>query len=183
MVTNNIDEETFKPLFKDGNMGRGNASISQLVVIMIMKEGNRRSDEQMFDAVDFDLLVRKAMGLMNLSDQAPSLDTYYLLRRRIADYEDHTGINLLEHCFKDVTKAQAVKFNIQGKSIRMDSKLIGSNIAKYSRYRIILTTLQMWAKGGLSSLNPALKKKVQPYLDEDAPKQNIALPAMRYSRE
>ena len=59
-------------------MGRGNASISQLVAIMIMKEGNRRSDEQMFEAVDFDLLVRKALGLINISDQAPSLDTYYL---------------------------------------------------------------------------------------------------------
>lgn len=170
LVTNNIDEDIFKPLFKDGNIGRGNASISQLVAIMIMKEGNRRSDEQMFEAVDFDLLARKALGLMNLSDQAPSLDTYYLLRRRIADYEDRTGINLLEHCFKDVTKSQAVKFHIQGKSIRMDSKLIGSNIAKYSRYRIILTTLQMWAKDSLSSLNPALKKKLQPYLDEDAQK-------------
>ena len=138
--------------------------------LRIMKEGNRRSDEQMFEAVDFDLLVRKALGLANLTDQAPSLDTYYLLRRRIAEYEEKTGVNLLEHCFKDVTKAQAVKFNVKGKSIRMDSKLIGSNIARYSRYRIILTTLQQWAKGGLECLNPALKKKVQPYLDEDAQK-------------
>lgn len=137
---------------------------------MIMKEGNRRSDEQMFEAVDFDLLVRKALGLVNLTDQAPSLDTYYLLRRRIVAYEEETGINLLEHCFKDVTKAQAVKFNVKGLSIRMDSKLIGSNIAKYSRYRIILTTFQQWAKCGLESLNPSLKKKVQPYLDEDAQK-------------
>ena len=51
LVTSNIDEDKFKPLFKSGNMGRGNASISQLVAIMIMKEGNRRSDEQMFEAV------------------------------------------------------------------------------------------------------------------------------------
>jgi hypothetical protein len=145
LVTCNINEDAFKPLFKEGNMGRGNASISQLVAIMIMKEGNRRSDEQMFEAVDFDLLVRKALGLINISDQAPSLDTYYLLRRRISEYEDETGINLIEHCFKDVTRAQAVKFNIKGNSVRMDSKLIGSNIARYSRYRIVLTTLQKWA--------------------------------------
>ena len=171
LVTNNIDEDAFKPLFKDSNMGRSNASISQLVAVMVMKEGNRRSDEQMFEAVDYDLLVRKALGLVNLSDQAPSLDTYYLLRRRMAAYEEETGINLLEHCFKDVTKAQAVKFNIKGESVRMDSKLIGSNIARYSRYRIILTTLQQWAKGGgMGKLNPSLRKKVQPYVDEDAQK-------------
>ena len=170
LVTSNVDEDAFKPLFKDGNMGRSNASISQLVGIMIMKEGNRRSDEQMFEAVDFDLLVRKALGLVNISDQAPSLDTYYLLRRRMVEYEEQTGIDLMQHCFKDVTKAQAMKFHVEGKSVRMDSKLIGSNIARYSRYRIILTTLQQWAKGGLDCLNPSLRKKVEPLLDEDAQK-------------
>ena len=137
---------------------------------MIMKEGNRRSDEQMFEAVDFDLLVRKALGLVNISDQAPSLDTYYLLRRRIVEYEDRTGINLMERCFKDVTKIQSVTFNVEGKSIRMDSKLTGSNIAKYSRYRIILTTLQQWAKENFDSLNHSLRTKLKSYLDEDAQK-------------
>ncbi len=42
LLTSNIDED----VFKTGNLGRSNASISQLVAIMIMKEGNRRSDEQ-----------------------------------------------------------------------------------------------------------------------------------------
>lgn len=170
LVTSNIDEDVFKPLFKDTGLGRSNASISQLVAIMILKEGNRRSDEQMFEAVDYDLLVRKSLGLVNLSDQAPSLDTYYMLRRRIVKYEEDKGVNLLEHCFKDVTKAQAVRFHVKGESIRMDSKLIGSNIARYSRYRIILTTLQKWAADGLDGLNPSLRKKVQPYLEEDAEK-------------
>lgn len=170
LVYNNIDEDAFTRLFKDSGMGRPNASIRQLVAIMIMKEGNRRSDEQMFEAVDFDLLVRKAIGLVNISDSAPSLDTYYLLRRRIVDYEDRTGINLIECCFRDVTKAQAVRFSIEGKSVRMDSKLIGSNIAKYSRYRIILTTLQQWAKEDFYTLNHSLRTKLKPYLDEDAQK-------------
>lgn len=170
LVTSNIDEDKFKPLFKSGNMGRGNASISQLVAIMIMKEGNRRSDEQMFEAVDFDLLVRKALGIVNLSDQAPSLDTYYLLRRRMVAYEEETGINLMGCCFKDVTKAQAMKFHVEGKSVRMDSKLIGSNIARYTRYLIILTTMQKWAKNGLDSLNPSLRKMVEPFCQEDAQK-------------
>lgn len=170
LVTSNIDEDKFKPLFKSGNMGRGNASISQLVAIMIMKEGNRRSDEQMFEAVYFDLLVRKALGLVDLSDQAPSLDTYYLLRRRMVAYEEETGISLMDSCFKDVTKVQAMKFHVEGKSVRMDSKLIGSNIARYSRYRIILTTLQKWAKVGLGSLNPSLRKKVEIFCQEDAQK-------------
>lgn len=134
LVTININEDALKPLFKKGDMGRSNASISQLVAIMVMKEGNRRSDEQMFEAVDYDFLVRKALGFTNISDQASSLDTYYLLRRRISDYEEKTGIDLIEHSFKDVAKTQALKFNIKGASIRMDSKLSKSYFCPLGLY-------------------------------------------------
>jgi hypothetical protein len=65
----------------------------------------------------------------------------------------------MDTCFKDVTGKQVRIFKIQGRSIRMDSKLIGSNIAWFSRYRIILRTLQMWARDGIGRLNPSLRKK------------------------
>jgi hypothetical protein len=73
----------------------------------------------------------------------------------------------MDTCFKDVTGKKVRIFKIQGRSIRMDSKLIGSNIAWFSRYRIILRTLQMWARDGIGRLNPSLRKKTEPFLDED----------------
>jgi hypothetical protein len=76
----------------------------------------------------------------------------------------------MDTCFKDVTGKQVRIFKIQGRSIRMDSKLIGSNIAWFSRYRIILRTLQMWARDGIGRLNPSLRKKVLPYIGEDGQK-------------
>ncbi|MBR5664806.1 MAG: hypothetical protein IKX13_03545, partial [Bacteroidales bacterium] len=47
---------------------------------------------------------------------------------------------LMERCFERLTAFQASKFKIQGKAVRMDSKLIGSNIAWYSRYELIHKT-------------------------------------------
>ena len=75
-VTSKIDEETFRPLFKEGNMGAPNASIRILVAMSIPKEGFGCSDEDLFEKCEFDLLVRKALGMGTLEDAAPSI---YLL--------------------------------------------------------------------------------------------------------
>ena len=172
MVTSQIDETIFKPLFKEGNMGAPTASIRQLVGMSILKEGFGCSDEDLIEKCDYDLLTRRALGLLRLEDEAPSLDTYYLFRRRICDYADATGDNLMETCFSRLTKFQASKFKISGKSIRMDSKLIGSNIAWYSRYELVHKTLLQGIDQYMSLLNPSLRKKIQPWLEENA-KQTV----------
>lgn len=39
IITSKIDEDVFKPLFKEGNMGAPNASVRILVAMSILKEG------------------------------------------------------------------------------------------------------------------------------------------------
>lgn len=170
LVTSQVNEDNFAPLFKDSLRGAPTASIRILVSMSVLKEGFGCSDEQLFEKCEYDLLVRKALGLINLKDKTPSLDTYYCFRRRLVEYEDSKGVNLMDTCFKDITAEQIKMFDIAGKSVRMDSKLIGSNIAWYSRYRLILTTLQQWAESGIASLNPSLRKKLEPFIKEDGQK-------------
>lgn len=172
LVTSQIDESVFKPLFKEGNMGAPTASIRRLVAMSILKEGFGCSDEELIEKCDYDLLTRKALGLVKMEDEAPSLDTYYLFRRRICDYADATGENLMETCFSRLTGFQAAKFKISGRAIRMDSKLIGSNIAWYSRYELVHKTFLQEIGQYMSRLNPSLRKKVQPWLEENA-KQTV----------
>lgn len=168
LVTSRIDEDIFSVLYKSGNMGAPTASVRVLVAMSILKEGFGCSDENLFEKVEFDLLVRKALGLFSLDDVPPSLDTYYHFNRRLCAYGEETGTDLMEKCFESVTGSQIRKFNISGKSVRMDSKLIGSNIARYSRYEIILRTLQktLSMPGNMDALNPALRKKAAPLLEE-----------------
>lgn len=173
-LTSKIDETIFSPLFKQGNMGAPNAFIRVIIGMSIIKEGFGCSDEDLFEKCQFDLLVRKALGLVSLSDVTPSIDTYYLLRRRISEYENEYGVNLMEKCFEQLTSAQLSSFKISGKSVRMDSKLIGSNIAWYSRFEIIHNTFRQFVKGLGDSrillLNPKLRKQVLLFLEEDAQK-------------
>jgi len=144
-ITHLIDESAYKSLFNE-RMGAPNASIRLLVGMMIIKEAFGWSDSQLFEQCQFNLLVRSALGLVNMNDPLPAESTYYLLRKRIYEYNRLTGEDLLEKTFVQITREQIKQFDVNGRKIRMDSKLIGSNIAYYSRYEIIHQTLSRFYK-------------------------------------
>ena len=106
-----------------------------------------------------------------LTDVTPSIDTYYLFRRRICEYQERTGIDLMQFCFEQLAGNQVRLLKISGKCVRMDSKLIGSNIARQSRYELIHTTLVKFLKTcTLSDLSPEQEERAKEYLKEDSSK-------------
>jgi hypothetical protein len=144
-VTLRIDETLFKPLFSE-SIGAPNASVRIMLSMMILKEANGWSDEQLYEQCRFNLLVRSALGLINTDDPVPAESTYYLFRKRVLEYEKLNGENLFDKIFSSITQGQAADFKVSGKSIRMDSKLMGSNIAWLSRYEIIHETIRLFCK-------------------------------------
>lgn len=172
LITSRIDEEIFQPLFPQGKKsGRPTASIRILVAMSVLKEGFGCSDEDLFEKCEFDLLTRKALGLLSLDDAPPSLDTYYLFRRRLCNYAETNNVDLIGKCFEHLVGDHIRLLKISGKCIRMDSKLIGSNIAKVTRYELIHHTTVRFLKGAdLTILSEALNQKAREYLDEDSGK-------------
>ena len=81
-VISRIDESPYQVLFSD-RMGAPNASVSLLLGMMILKEAMNWSDMQLFEQCRFNILVRSALGLYNITDEIPAESTYYLLRKRI----------------------------------------------------------------------------------------------------
>lgn len=172
-IVNRIDESLFKALFSE-KMGAPNAPISLLVGMMILKEAMGWSDGQLFEQSRFNLLVRCALGLININDEIPAESTYYLLRKRIYEYNLENKEDLLSRAFAKVTGDQVKEFNVNGRSIRMDSKLLGSNIAIYSRYEIIHHTLHLFYKSldkkTLSLLPLPLRSLLVQFMDEEPQK-------------
>lgn len=154
-VVMRIDESIFSVLFND-TTGAPNAPARTLVGMMILKESFGWSDSQLFEHCHFNLLVRSALGLFNINDPLPVESTYYLLRKRIYDHQKQNGEDLMGKVFAHITSGQIKEFYVNGRSIRMDSKLIGSNIAIFTRYEIIHQTLCMFYK----SLDKAAKSKL-----------------------
>ena len=146
-----MDETICRPLFTE-QTGAPNSPVRVLIGMMMLKEANGWSDEQLFEQGRYNLLVRSALGLMNTDDALPTESTYYLFRKRVVDYEKSSGINLIEKIFASVTKGQSTDFQVSGKSIRMDSKLLGSNIAWFTRYELIHETLRLFCKDKKNAL-------------------------------
>jgi hypothetical protein len=144
-VVMRINESIYNVLFSNIT-GAPNSPIRTLVGMMILKESFGWSDSQLFEHCRFNLLTRSALGLFNINDPLPVESTYYLLRKRIYDYQKQGGEDLMGKTFEHITKGQVKEFNVNGRSIRMDSKLIGSNIALFTRYEIIHQTLCMFYK-------------------------------------
>ena len=151
-----IDESIYKVLFND-SLGAPNAPIRILVGMMILKESFGWSDSQLFEHSQFNLLVRSALGLVNINDPLPVESTYYLLRKRIYEYQKQSEEDLMAKTFEQITREQIKEFNVDGRQIRMDSKLIGSNIALCSRYEIIHQSLSIFYK----SLDKFAKTRLQ----------------------
>ena len=173
-VTCNIDEDVFRPLYTERKFGAPTKHIRQLVAMNILKEGAGCSDEQMFENCRYNLLWRKALGLLNLEDECPSEASYYLFRGKICEYEQRSErhVNLFEECFKKLTAAQVKAYKVSGRVVRMDSKLISSNIAWYSRYQIIHETLvkSTTEEDVLRVKDQMIREHLIEFLGEDAEK-------------
>ena len=168
-----IDEMIFKKLFSE-KMGAPNASIRIIIGMMILKEGHGWSDIQLFENCRFNLLTRSALGLFNVNDPLPAVSTYYLLRRRIYNHQKETGEDLMALTFEHITHEHVKEFNVSGGSIRMDSKLIGSNIAHFTRYEIIHHSFCRYYKGMSKSkkmiLANADRQQIDTIIDEESAK-------------
>jgi len=142
-VVMRVNESIFSVLYTEIT-GAPNASIRVLIGMMILKEAHGWSDEQLFENCNFNLLTRSALGLMTLEDAVPVASTYYLFRRNLVLYNKEYGVDLYKKCQDEITASQILEFNVSGKQVRMDSKLLGSNIAWLSRYELIHETLRQF---------------------------------------
>jgi hypothetical protein len=165
-VTSRIDESVFKPLYC-GNNGTPNTPVRVLNSMMIFKEAEGLSDQKLWENCRFNMLTRSAIGLPNADGLVPAGSTYYLFRKRMMDYPSAGNENLLDVAFWQVTKNQCIDFEVSGKRIRMDRKLLGSKIASLSRYELIYQTFRLLygqvKQDGI--INPAITEILNPLLE------------------
>ena len=144
-ITTGIDEDLFSVLFSE-TMGRPNAPLRLIIGMMILKEGHGWSGARLFEESQFNILVMSALGLNNINDEIPSPSTYYAFRKALMEYQMNHGRDLVGECFEAMGKKQMELFGLSGRKLRMDSKLVGSNIVKSSRLHLILSCMLLFYK-------------------------------------
>lgn len=136
-----IPEERFAVLYS-GIDSRPNAPVNVLVGGDMLKDGFGWTDEELERHLQFDLQTRYALGLDDLSQNAPTLRTFQNHRRRVREHAEERGENLYEVVFQVVTDEQIARLQVKVDWQRMDSTQLLSNIAQGSRLELVLSVLQ-----------------------------------------
>ena len=136
-----IDETPFAVLYAD-EPSRPNASINALMGAEILKAGYGWSDEELNDAIQFNLQVRYALGLRDMTTVPFELRTVYNFRQRVSQHMQETGQNLVDQVFVQVTDQQLAALKLKTEQQRMDSVQIASNIRQMSRLHLLVEVVQ-----------------------------------------
>ena len=96
----------------------------------------------LYEQVCFNLQVRHALGLHDLRSEVFTLRTLYNFRRRVRQYAEETGINLIQQAFEQVTDEQLEAVALATGWQRMDSSQMLSNLARMSRLELLVAVLQ-----------------------------------------
>jgi len=136
-----VEEDFFAVLYSE-EPSRPNIPINVLMGLETLKSGYGWSDEELYDAFCYNMQVRYALGYRDLKEGHFELRTLYNFRRRITQYMQRTGINLIEKAFEQVTDEQTEAFQLKTGKLRMDSTQIASNIREMSRLQLLVEVLQ-----------------------------------------
>jgi len=144
-IFSRINEKLFKVLFSD-KISRSNTPVNIYVSLEILKELFGLSDQELLRRFHFDNLFILAMGLNEIGEITISERAFYYMRGRVVKYEEETGINLLDKVFANFKDDIIKKLGLSKKIKRIDSTLIGSNIRRLNRIKLLLETLTCFLK-------------------------------------
>ena len=135
-----IDEEAFRVLYCEDN-GAPNTPVNIIVGACIIKELLDLSDDEVVEGLMLDIRLQYALHTTSFEEQPLSDKSLSRFRKRCYDYYENTGIDLIHNCIVSLSSEIARVMKITGRTRRMDSMMIDSNIKKLSRLELIYTCI------------------------------------------
>lgn len=136
-----IDPDDFLVLYTEN--GRGPSYLQGLVGLYLLHLMLHSTADELMLRVETDISVQYALHTTSLEKQPFSRRNYFLFMSRLDEYEQETGINLIEKLFEKITLKLVSKMGLNqpGSSgritKRMDSLMINTNAARLTRPGII----------------------------------------------
>ncbi len=140
LVTARIDERLFKPLYASN--GAPSASVRTMVAMLVMKQVLGCSDEELWQRCMFDLQVRRALGVINLSDPVPSLGAVDSLRQRLALWEIENKVDLLRLCLNQALDAERLRIKVYNGNTTIVAKVWGERAVRQAQYALVAQLLR-----------------------------------------
>lgn len=182
LILRNINEMDFRALYSD-KASRPNAPVNILVSALILKEFKGLSYDELMESVMFDLRFKTALGLSSLGEVPFSRATLFNFQNRILDYQQQTGLNLIERVFDNLSAEQIKKLSVKADIQRSDSTLVCSNIKKYSRLQLLIEVLTRLDRILEEEDRQFIAEQLQPYLKNGTDKYIYGLKANQLPHE
>ena len=135
-----IDEEPFRVLYCEDN-GAPNTPVNIIVGASIIKELLDLSDDEIVEGLMLDVRLQYALHTTSFEEQPLSDKSLSRFRKRCYDHFEKTGEDLIHNCIFALAGEIARVMKITGRTRRMDSMMIDSNIRKLSRLELIYTCI------------------------------------------
>ncbi len=162
----NINEDIFSVLYSD-KASRPNTPVNVIVGALIIKELFDYSDDEMVEGLMLDIRLQYALHTTSCAEQPLSDKTLSRFRKRCYDYETLTGIDLYHECVGNLGGAMAKIMDISGRSRRMDSMMIESNIRRLSRMELLYQCVSRMAVAVNKKDKDLLPDDLKHYTDPD----------------
>lgn len=140
-----IDETLFSVLYSK-KASRPNTPVNVIVGALILKEALGDSDEELVQALMFDIRYQYALHTTSFDEQPLSDRTLSRFRARCLAYETETGIDLIHICVTSLAKEISEFMGLTPSMQRMDSLMVAANIRNLSLLELFYTCVANLAK-------------------------------------
>ena len=160
-----IDETIFSVLYSD-KYSRPNTPVNVIVGALILKEALGDTDEEIVQALMFDLRYQYALHTTSFAEQPLSDRSLSRFRARCLAYETEKGVDLIHECVTKMAKEIAQFMGIIPAMQRMDSLMVAANIKNLSMLELFYTCVANLVKI-MSQRQASLPEGVHHYLEKD----------------
>ena len=161
----NIDEDLFSVLYSS-KASRPNTPVNVIVGALILKEALGDTDDEIVQALMFDIRYQYALHTTSFEEQPLSDRTLSRFRARCLAYETETGIDLVHACVTSLAKPIAEFMGITPSRQRMDSLMVAANIRNLSLLELFYTCVANLAKV-MVSRGVSLPDEQHHYIEKD----------------
>ena len=160
-----IDENIFSPLYSD-KASRPNTPVNVIIGALILKEALGDTDDELVEALMFDIRYQYALHTTSFEEQPLSDRTLSRFRARVLAYETEHDVDLIHECIVKMAKEIAEFMNISPNMQRMDSMMIAANIKNLSLLELFYTCVANLAKIMIQR-DLSLPAEQQHYIEKD----------------
>jgi hypothetical protein len=167
-----INEDRFSVLYSN-TYSRPNKPVNILISLLILKELQGLTDEQLLGSLYFDYRYQYALGIGDFEKEKICINTLTNFRKRLVEHEVTTKEDLLKEEVNALSHRLAEIIELDKSMARMDSFMLSSSCKKLTRLELVYKVVQQMVNA-LHQLNPSyLPDSFQGYLKEEHKNQTL----------